>query len=321
MDRERIPKELIPRQITEEEMPRKTRATNLKEARSIVMKDYEEFIKSILEWEKKLHAIREETEQKISNILKEAAKQAMNEGRPFTWTERVDIENQYFYEDAYSAAYYPLLNAALLGLGPCEPDIDQADPYIKPGEGILLYGTCFGPPQGKVLLEISEGEIVELEAVEWSETRIYAVLNSLIGEAGLRPYYGRVWVQTGSGATSNVWPIMFEPILSVYAAIAGAAITGGWFGGSEDGVLLRNQRIADVDFEIESVKRIHEGDGWSKLKSPNAGGKDLQQGWHIGVKAFGLAQMLLEYRLIGPKNVPTPFFEDLGPWGYLGDIW
>jgi hypothetical protein len=316
-----IPKELIPRKFTKEETPREKRASNLEEARSMVMKDYDKLTKAFLKFEKEFETLNEETEKKVNAALKEAAAEAEKSGKPFTWTDRADKESQFAFQKAYAAAYYPLLQKAISGLGVCEPDIDQTDPYIRPGRSIYIYGTCFGPPQGKVLLEIRAGDIVELEVIEWSETGIHAWLNSIIAEVGLRPYYGRVWIQTGNGATSNVWPIMFKPIYSAYFATWTKHVCGGLFGKSKDGTFLNNRRLGDADFEIEWIERHHSGDGWSDKRSPHGGGQDLEQGWHIGVAAFDHATMTLGYRLKGPKNVTPPFVIELGPWGYLGDYW
>ena len=318
-------KKFTPRKIRDGEKPRKTRAKNLEKARLNVMKNYERLTELVKKLEPEVSRHNKKVDDMFSKQLKEAAEKAEKKGISFSYAERKRMEEKRSaeYRHAFKELYYRSLQEFFQELvGVCEPDIDEINPYsIRPGGVLVLRGTCFGPSQGKVLLKISSENIVELEAYMWSETLVYAQLNPIIAEVPLRPYYGGVWLQTGSGETSNIWPIMYYPIYSVYIATWIRRLWGGVWGNSENDTFLENRNLGDPDCTIEWVERHHWGDGWSELRSPNAGGQSLAQGYHIGVAAAGHANMELLYRVVGPKGIDPPYISELGPWGWLGDYW
>lgn len=312
------------RKVSLAEKPRKTRAKNLEQARLQVMRNYDELQKLIKKITPKVDAYNNRLEARFKEKLNVAAKKAKNKGIQLKWTERqkMETDRDFKWRFAYKEAYLTLLENYQSLIVPCEPDIDSISPTsIRPGGSIELRGTCFGRSQGKVLLKITANDIVELEVATWNKNYILGRLNSLIANTPLRPYYGEVWIQTGSGLTSNVWPIMYYPIYSVYIASWIKHVGGGLWGASKDGTFLKDRTLADPDFIIEWVERHHWGDGWSEKRYPNAAGRNMAQGWHIGVDAGKHAYMKLLYRVKGPKGIDPPYFSDLGPWGWLGDYW
>jgi hypothetical protein len=137
----------------------------------------------------------------------------------------------------------------------------------------------------------------------------------------LRPYYGKIWLQTGEGITSNVWPMMYYPIYSEYLAGWTKRVSGGLFGKGVTKTFLQNRMLGDGDFTVRLTTRHHSGDGWSELRYPYASGQSLAQGWHIGVDAFDEAHMTIWYHVYGPKGIDPPYVPELGAWGYSGDVW
>ncbi len=312
------------RKVLPEEEPRKTRAKNLEKARLELMKNYDQLLTDVRKLEPEVKRQNTEVEARYLKKLEDSRKIAEKEVKRFAWSQRYQIDEEYraSITDVYKKAYYPLLQKFIIGLGPCEPDIDSITPFeIGPGGRLELHGTCFGSSQGKVLLQLSDEYCVELDVTQWCETYVCAFLNSIISEVPLRPYYGRVWLRTGDGKTSNVWAIMYEPIYSVYIATWITYFSGGIWGYSTNETFLENRNLGDADFTVEWVERHHSGSGWSKLTSPTAGGQSLAQGYHIGCDAGHSGHMELLYRVRGPKGIWPPYISELGPWGWLGDYW
>ena len=308
--------------ITPNMKPRKTRVKNLEKARVQVWQNYDKYIKAAKSLEKHITKNNEKREASFIERMKNVVEKAKKSGKPFTWAERENMENEHFagFRFAYKEAYYKSLQFFIEQLGICLPDIDSISPFsIRPGGRLELWGSCFGPSQGKVILQITPNDYVEAEVSIWNENYICSFLNRLFGNVPLRPYYGKVWIQRGDGVTSNVWPLMYYPIYSLYIATWVKRVSGGLFGESKNGTFLRNRSLNDPDFEVERVERHHWGDGWSEKRAPHASGQSMGQGWHIGVSAFGHANMRLLYRVKGPKGINPPYFSQLGAWGYLGD--
>lgn len=195
------------------------------------------------------------------------------------------------------------------------PDIDQISPWtIEPGGYIGFTGTGFGASLGKALLELRAGECVELDIVNWSDTYVEARLDPMFGEIPLRPHYGKTWLITAAGNSSNSWPIMFSPHYVIYAATWTRSLLGGLFGSHADGIALEGKTMDDPDFVLSRVTKHHYLDGWSELRSPNAEGLKLEQGYHMGVSAFDTAQMSIIWEVKGPKNIWPPSIDGGDGW-------
>lgn len=313
-----------PCKVLKGEKPRTRRARNLKKARLQVMKNYEQLMHRVQELQSKIEKHNQKVETQFKKKLKEAEKRAQKKSKPLTWKDRkaLEIKKEAQQRYAYYEAYYGELQQAVAALGACEPDIDQVSySSIRPGGVADLNGTCFGPSQGKVLLEVSAQHVIELEVTSWNDTRVVATVNPIVAEVPLRPHYGKIWLQTGNGTTSNVWPIMYYPIYSEYLASWTKHVFGGVWGSSKNGTFLEGHLLGDGDFTLDRVTRSHWSDGWSELRSPYAGGQSLEQGWHIGVSAAKHAYMKLTYVVVGPKGISPPYISELGGWGWLGDNW
>jgi hypothetical protein len=288
------------------------------------MKNYDQLIQRVQELQPKIEKHNQKVDTQFEKQLKEAEKRAQKKGKPLTWKDRkaLEIKREVKYRYAYHEAYYAELQQAIAALGACVPDIDQVwQSSIRPGGAADINGTCFGPSQGKVLLEVSAQHVIELEVYSWTDTQVIATVNPIVAEVPLRPHYGKIWLQTGGGATSNVWPIMYYPIYSWYLGSWTKHVFGGVWGSSKNGTFLKNRNLGDGDFTLERVDRTHWSDGWSELRYPYAGGQSLQQGWHIGVSAWDHAYMKLTYVVLGPKGISPPYISELGGWGWLGDNW
>lgn len=312
-----------PRTIKSTEKPRPTRAPNLEKARETLYTRYPQLMKRAAQEQKTAETKNRKVDKEITTKLSAAEKKAKSAGKQLLQEERVAYEQLRIIRtvDVMRSVYYGELNSLVAGLGACTPDIDQISPFeVKPGYGIQLWGTCFGSSQGKVLFEIKKDRIVELEVDYWQPTHIGATLNRLYGGLSLRPYYGRIWIRTGAGATSNTWPMMFEPIRSLYWASWTKWISGGAFGDSGDGTLLSGVVLSDLDFSIEYAECNHWGEGHAELKSPYAGGQSYSQGWHYGIPWWDNGGFSIGYRVVGPKGITPPAVSGLGPWGYVGDI-
>jgi hypothetical protein len=296
------------RKILSSEKPYNERASNVLVAKNRVLAEQE---KQSANWKK-----LEEKQNRAISIWK--AKQSkkpiagrkteLNKILPEQIAQRNlnDFSNKFYSTSLKNKFYKEWSNVRILIGGKCEPDIDSISSYsISPSnEGIHLYGTCFGPSQGKVLFEIKQGKLIELEVLQWEDTHIFAFLNPLV--TALRPYYGKIWIKTGTGLISNEWPLAFKPIITNYWGSISFRIDGGFSGKSINDIALDGKVLNDPDFRIEKVEKSHSGDGWSKLRSPNAIGNAFAQGYHIGVNAFGHAHLSIIYHLEGPRDVPLP---------------
>ena len=312
------------RKMRRDEKPRKGRAKNVEKARANLMKDYTQLVQQTKKLQPILEKHNKKVDAQLATKLEIAAQKAHKKGKQFTSKERREIETKMktSYRSAHTEVYYKMLQKYVKKLGPCEPDIDSVSPStIQPGGQVFINGTCFGPSQGKVLLEITIGHVIELEVTRWTDVEIIACINSIIAEVPLRQHYGKIWIQTGEGVTSNVWPMMYKPIYGWYWATWTKHVFGGVFGKSISRTFLKDRMLGDGDFYIERAERSHWGDGWSTKQSPYASGQSLAQGWHIGVSAFGHAYMNLGYCVYGPKGIYPPYISQLGPWSYLGDDW
>jgi len=309
------------RKVTKEEMPRESRAKNFREARVKVMEQYSTLEKKISELEHKIEDYNLNVDKNFLKKVGIAAKEAERSGQQLSQEQRQMYENERDagYRDAYQESYYFLLDKEIAALGVCEPDVDSISPTsIRPSQSVVLMGTCFGPSQGKVLLKISDEYIVELEVSSWTETSITACLNYLISNTPLHSYYGEIWILTGEGVSSNVWPIMYDPVNSYYYASRIKHVFGGAFGKKVNGKFCNDKHLTDSEFSINHVARSHWGSGWSEKRSPNASGRSLEQGWHIGVRAWGHAYMKIGYQVKGPKGISPTYIEELGHWALLG---
>jgi hypothetical protein len=312
------------RKILANEKPKKQRPGHFRKARSMVYQAHDRVDKLTRKKEKTFKDLHMRLEKKYKADIDRLIKKSKASGKPIPATSITSAQQIYLsgFRRAYDEAYYEILQEIILQIGTCIPDIDSTSvSTIRPGYNIELLGTCFGPSQGKVLFEIRQNELVELEVISWSETRVVARLNSIIAEVPLRPYYGSIWIQTGTGSTSNVWPLMYEPMYTVWAATWVRYVSGGLFGKSINSVLLSNRHLGDTDFNIEEVDHNHQGDGWSKKQSPYAGGQSLAQGYHIGMRAFKHGHMSLMYMVKGPKGFTPTHIPTLGPWGFFYDTY
>ncbi len=312
-----------PRPMAQGEKPRLARATNLEKARALLYTRYPDIMQRAQRRQKDADQENLQVQKRLGAELAEAAKMAQKSGRQLTASERTVFEQRGMFQikDPFSLEYYGELGSIIAGLGVCEPDIDTISPLeVKPGYAVELWGSCFGPSQGKVLFEIKHDAVVELEVSYWDATHIWATLNRLYGDLALRPYYGRIWIQTGGGQTSNAWPMMFSPLRSAYYASWTKWISGGAFGDSGDGICCNGVTLQDPDFQIIHVDCTHWGEGHAELKAPTAGGTSYSQGWHYGIPWWDHGGFSIGYQVNGPKGIDPPYVQQLGPWGWLGDL-
>lgn len=317
------PRFVRPRKLLSSEKPSKRRDANILRLKNRLLADQDRQAgnwtrlekgrdRAISEWETKRAAKRLSAMRRRIPTVDQVPPDPFN---PQRFKEFI----QKFRHQSWKDEFYKDLAKGRHALGgTCSPDIDQMSPFVvKPGWCIELWGTCFGASQGKVLFEIAAGpQRIELEVVVWTDTYIAACLNPLV--TALRPYSGRVWVQTGAGATSSVWPLAFEPIRVLYFGTIQDHLGGGVFGDSKNDIALEDKVLNDPDFTIESAELVHWGDGWAELRSPYAGGNSFAQGYHIGVAAWGDASVRIGYRLIGPRDVPLPVVPIA--FGIIGEI-
>lgn len=261
-------------------------------------------------------------ETRVRERIRTAAEEAKAAGKPLSRAEYERLRTQdVATKSAFDEVYYTEALEIARELKRTAPDLDQvSEAYARPGGVVWLYGTCFGPSQGKVLLELTNGRVIELDVRRWSETFIDAYVNPIIAQVPLRPHYGSLWIITGAGDTSNVWPIQYMPVYSEYIAQWTRNLRGHGAGSHEDDVFLRDCGLGDPDFSIIQVDHRHSGSGWSEKRYPFAGGRDMAQGYHIGVSWAGLARMTLLYAVRGPKGIDPPYIEPLGTWTWLGDL-
>jgi hypothetical protein len=307
---------ITPRKILEVEKPRAKRSTFVDEARLQVLKD----VQRVVELAKKLEPEIDKHNKKVIASYTRKFENIKKRGQPISAMRHKGlIEEQFFMQRyAFKEAYYHVFGEYLEQYElPCFPDIDRLSTYwISPGARVEFNGTCFGPSQGKVLLEItSSGGVVELEVLSWTTTRVVASLSVYI--SGLRPHYGRIWLATGDGRTSNTWPIQFVPLYREYIGSWSKHLGGGLFGDSEDGTAFDDEQLNDSDFNIFLVTSHHSGDGWSKLQSPSAGGQRIEQGYHIGVASCNSANMSIYWHLEGPVGITPPM---AGPYWWDTEV-
>jgi len=313
----------IPRSIVPEETPKKTRTKYLDNVRLQFFKKTEEFLKKLKQQENVLIGKQKQYEDTFNKKMNELIDYTNRTKKIPELTEarmRLLEERACFMAQPYKEYHYAQIQEILNDQGPCDqPDIDNvADTWIRPGKEIDLYGTCFGSNLGKVLLEItSAGTIVELQVSRWINTHVRAQLSSLI--SSVPEYYGRIWLQTSNGVTSNVWPIMFYPLYSIYLGSKSEGCLGWYWGCSETDTVLDNVLLNDERFRVHKVFGTHYGDGWSELRPPHAVGQALRQGYHIGCSAFEHAVITIYYQIIGPKGITPPPVSELSPWLYCYD--
>lgn len=306
---------VTPRKVVKGEKPQKSRPEHIDEVRLQLMKN----IDQIAELARKLKPEIDKYNQKVEARFNKRLEEARRGKKTFSKAGflRMKEEQFYMYRYAYKEAYYRIFEELRTKSEPeCRPDIDNLSGYrISPGQGCTLNGTCFGPSQGKVLLQITWGGVVELEVISWTNTRVVAALSEYI--SGLRPYYGKIWLQRGDGLTSNQWPMQFIPIYIVYLGGWSRDVWGGLFGKSVNGTALEDIRLNDPDFRIFYVSDSHSGDGWSTLESPYSSGQNVEQGYHIGVNAWGNAYMTIIWQMDGPKGINPPdvglYWLNMGP--------
>jgi hypothetical protein len=190
---------------------------------------------------------------------------------------------------------------------------------------VVLYGTCFGDTPGRVLMEVAQGQVVDLEIQNWGSTYIYTAMSPDL--TAMRSFQGAgIWVVTSSGDTSNTHPAQFRPERSTFAAQLIASRTGGRLGwpppgtNTPDSVFLEGQTLGDAAFSIFSVTLRHEGGGYSEKVAPMAGVQNLAQGVHIGLRAYEECTITLTYNCLGPRGLNPPAISGLGAWGFVGDM-
>lgn len=220
------------------------------------------------------------------------------------------------------------LTAALPMAVGCYPDIFELTRYdVCPGSVTGIIGFCFGATPGQVLFEIATDQVIQLEIISWTDTRIDAA--PAVGLTGLRPHNGRVWVVTAAGDASNDIVLRFHPMRVLRVAETSFTVTAGALGypppwGADPLANLKpflNGRVLnDADFTIEFAEVHHEGAGHGEARAPHASGQSLAQGWHLGLEAFDQGTMRFLYRCVGPRGIPAPFFAELGPWVVFGEV-
>lgn len=320
-------KRFAPRRMRASEKPMNSRSRAAENARLLLLRDLGSILKEQAAREPAVEKHNAGVELWGRRELERAAASAKRSGSMLSLAQRLEIHCQMMarMRSTQAEVYYRRWKAVRVGslqrADGCTPDIDQISPFsISPGYSVELVGTCFGPSQGKVLAKISAASVIELEVLSWSDTRVVARVNRIIGDIPLRPYYGKIWLMTGAGVASNTWPIQYYPVYGIWIAMWLKRVSGGVFGNSANGTLLAGAQMGDTDFTLERVERSHSGSGWSALRSPMASGQSMAQGWHIGVGAGRHAMMSLLYRVKGPKGIPPTYFSALGAWGYLGDV-
>jgi hypothetical protein len=309
--------------ILPEEQPRKTGSNKLEKARLEVMRNYDKLIDLVRKLEPEVEKHNQRLEKELGEQLEKAVKIAHEKKAQFTYAQRRKIEGKYYsgMRSAYNEAFFQLFDKGTLLFKYTWPYLDTVDPENShPGNYLHLWGLRFGSSLGKVLLEISQNNRVEMEVETWTNTHIIAYLNPIIAEVPLRPYNGRVWLQRSDGHTSNAKPMEYRPIYGIYIAIWTKHFFGRVAGNHETETFLKDKYLGDPDFLIERAERHHWGDGWSERRQPYAYGQYLHQGYHIAVDAFKHAHMELLYRVLGPKGIDPPYVDGLGYWGYLGDV-
>lgn len=253
----------------------------------------------------------------------EAELKRTKKAAPTTWKDYRPIRDRLVAQRVFDLEFYKQFQQAVQGAGLSDPDIDTFFPdTVSPGEYITIGGVNFGPPQGKVLLEIKTDDVIELTVTSWTETAVTAYIEPLIGDVPLRPYYGKLWLATGSGKTSNAFPIMYYPIYSLYWLTYDQRIGSWCCGDTADGPALPGAYIGDPDFSLLYVTMNHYGDGHAELKYPNAAGQSLEQGYHMGCRGHCSGSMTIFFQAWGPKGIvpPTPSDEHTGGWFYMGDL-
>lgn len=321
---EELAKYHVPRRIVTTEIPKKTRTKYLDKVRIEVYKKIEDFLEKLKNQENILNSKQKQYDDAFQKKMKELIDNTNRTKKTPKFTEgRMSLLEGHasYLAEPFKEFYYDYVQAQVNIQGPCDqPDIDNvSSTWVRPGKEIDLYGTCFGSNLGKVILEItSAGEIVELQTSRWTNTHVRGKLSSLI--SSVPEYYGRIWLQTSNGATSNVWPIMFYPTYSLYIGSIRKSIEGWYFGNSKTDTVLDNVILNDERFRIYHVFRIHDMDGWSELRFPYASGHIFRQGYHIGCSAFEVAALTIYYQIMGPKGIIPPLVSALGPWLFCRDI-
>jgi hypothetical protein len=329
-----------PRPLNKDEFPREETNADFEAARMRVHATLADVEKRARALTPEVRQHNEEVDRQIDARLSEDAAKARKEHRGIrteAWKETAGWvsrrEREAGYRNAYKEVYYQALQEVYQLTLPnghvicINPYIDSTTyqtwqgeslAYLYPGSGIYIWGVCFGPPQGRVLMQVTpSGDVVDLEVAEWSDTCVRARLSPFI--CGLREYDdGRFWIVTGKGRSSNWLVAKFLPWSTIWQATKRISQDGGLFGGSKDGTFLSGVWIEDTAFTVQ-VTSEHIGDGWSALRSPNAYGQSLAQGYHIGVGAFGSATIELNYWLSGPKCVNPPQVSGLPAWVYCTD--
>ena len=313
---------LIPKKINSEDAPKESSPEYVKEIKAKLFSKFPKLGGKYIE------NFSSEPLKKIS-----LRKKGKNEIHPIS-NSFSEVPNRKYevakfsYENSFKNMYYKEFSNEIKSMGCIQPDIDQIDNTVLgsiiPGFNFNLIGTCFGSNRGKIFFEIKQGESVELEISSWSDTVIWCALSSSL--EGVRPYLGRIWIQTSNGKTSNQWFLQFVPIYTEYVAVTTDPIICGpnLFGASCDDTFLKNndeyEWIGDPDTFVLKVEKSHTGDGWSELRAPLAFGKNLAQGYHIGVGSCENAWVDLYYHIIGPKGVDHPqtvsisYIANLGDW-------
>lgn len=241
---------------------------------------------------------------------------------PATWKEYKPVRDGLIAQRAIDLEFYKTYQLCALAAKALFPDIDAFSPYtVSPGSLITIAGVNFGPAQGKVLLEIKADFVIELSVTDWTETTVRASIEPLIGDVPLRPYYGKLWLQTGSGMTSNAFPIMYYPIYSLYWLNYDQSIGSCCWGDTADGPALPGAYIGDPDFSLVAVTMNHDGDGHSELLYPMAAGQSLEQGYHMGCRGHCSASMTISFQACGPKGISPPSLNDEHTygWAYVGE--
>lgn len=312
---------VLPRRIGKQDAPRKGTSSELQWVRREFLKGYGGYIDELARLEPQVERRRNAAERKLAQASAAIIAKARRSGKFPLWADRLKLEGQ-LHKELHSAPAKDLqylymqrtIDASSISALKRYPHLESVSPSgVRPGSYVQLWGTCFGPPQGKVLLEVMSGVLVELEVDEWTETRVTASLSPLISSVG--SYSGRIWLRRADGARSLSRPMQFYPIYSYYLGNFDRDVYGGAVGKSIDDVAYPGEYLP-ADWTIHYMDVHSTGDGWSEARAPFAGGNSLAQGYHIGVEWYHTCHFEIWYHVLGPRGITPP--DEGPPWWYTG---
>ena len=191
----------------------------------------------------------------------------------------------------------------------CPPDIDSlGKAWVRSGGFVDIYGSCFGEHRGMVWLKLEkDAGPIALPVFEWEPNfiRVQVPLQS-----GRVPYHGWIQVERDDGGevlSSQQYPTMFLPTYDYFWAYFSQVVHGGAFGNSYDSVAHRDVFLDSPAFVISEPHLKDDGDGWAKLQAPNMSGRQVAQGFHVGVAWHQSHHVELIFNFVSPVGIQPPF--------------